>query len=592
MELKLRRSLGISTLLAIVLASHGGASPALATGITSLTWASPIHADPSPLLGVSCTSLNLCVAVDEAGDVLTSTEPVAGVWSKRHVEGSGALDGVSCTTPDLCVAIDNAGDVVSSTNPTGGVGAWSVVHVDGTNTLKSVSCPSASLCVAIDNAGDVVTSTEPAGAATAWKVTPTGDPGVSHVSCSSASLCVAIDDAGNVVTSTEPSKPATEAWTVTRVDGETPIDGVSCPYLGLCVAVDIDDRVLSATDPTAGASAWTRAYVEGPNGLQDVSCGSVSLCVATTYGGNGSDGNVIASSNPTGDAAAWSEGNVYGSPIIKPNPVLELYSVGLTGVSCVSASLCVVVDVDGRVIVGSSPPTMRPVNISLPMVTGMPVTGQALLCSEGSWSGEPALAYQWLRDGAPMTGVVGSAYIVQEADEGHSLACQVTASNAAGSASATSGALSIPRPWSSGSSGGGGRGGEVSVGGDLFRVAGIANFSRHGTVRVTLILPGPGMLKVVARASVPHVAKPRGTFLVAQMRAAVKGAGRIAATLTPTAKARLILARQGKLTASVTITYAPSGGGGLSRSIVRSVTFKLKRRALGPSVRGVGAQRS
>src|SRR5581483_12247796 len=56
-------------------------------------------------------------------------------------------------------------------------------------------------------------------------------------------------------------------------------------------------------------------------------------------------------------------------------------------------------------------------------------------------------AYQWVLDGTPIAGATAASYLVPALDEGESLACTVTASNAAGmSAPATSGPTVIPVP--------------------------------------------------------------------------------------------------------------------------------------------------
>jgi hypothetical protein len=89
-----------------------------------------------------------------------------------------------------------------------------------------------------------------------------------------------------------------------------------------------------------------------------------------------------------------------------------------------------------------------PVNTAAPVASGTAETGQALLCSPGSWSGYPAPAYgyAWLRDGSPIDGATAPAYTVQNTDVGHALSCRVTATNTAGSAEALSAAVVIPVP--------------------------------------------------------------------------------------------------------------------------------------------------
>lgn len=559
---------------------------------------SNLEVGSSALRGVSCAPAGVCVAVDEAGNILASTDPGGGpaAWSEAHVDDH-PIDGVSCPSADFCVAVDDAGDVLTSTDPTGGPRAWSVSHVNGAPSLESVSCPSQSMCAATANEGDVVTSTDPMGGAGAWSVTNiTEEDFLSGISCPSVDLCVAVYlgvyggvPSDGVVTSTEPGTPKASVWTMTALH-ESRIDGVSCPSAELCFAVDLGDGVLSSTDPTGGADAWSDTYVEGLNGLVEVSCGTVDLCVATSYGLNGSRGNVIASTDPTGTASEWSESEVYGGPIFKPDPILELRAEELTGVSCTRDS-CVVIDTRGNVMVGTR---SAPENSSLPVASGTPTPGQTLSCSDGSWTGypPPTFTYQWLRDGEPVSGASTSAYVVQAADQGHGLACQVTASNGAGSESATSNTLQVPAAQAPGGGGLGGGGG--SSGGDgspgmltgavsnVFVLNDMESVARHGTVRVTVTFPGPGTLQIVGVASATHPAtasrtkKRRTTVQIIHLRLAISKAGRIVVTLHPTGSARTVLARRGTLKATVTFTYTPRGGE--PRSIVRPVTFRLKRR--------------
>ncbi|MEN8708275.1 MAG: Ig-like domain repeat protein [Nocardioides marinisabuli] len=64
-----------------------------------------------------------------------------------------------------------------------------------------------------------------------------------------------------------------------------------------------------------------------------------------------------------------------------------------------------------------------------PRVTGTAALGQALTATPGTWgAGEtPVVAYQWLRDGSPVSGATASSYAVTVADLGRDLALRVTA---------------------------------------------------------------------------------------------------------------------------------------------------------------------
>jgi beta-glucanase (GH16 family) len=91
------------------------------------------------------------------------------------------------------------------------------------------------------------------------------------------------------------------------------------------------------------------------------------------------------------------------------------------------------------------PVAVAPSSSTAPVVSGASQVGHPLTCSDGLWTGDaPRLSYQWLVDGTPIPGVTGAAYPVPRGARGHTLACRVTASNAAGTSDAISNAVLIP----------------------------------------------------------------------------------------------------------------------------------------------------
>src|SRR5207237_3307560 len=102
--------------------------------------------------------------------------------------------------------------------------------------------------------------------------------------------------------------------------------------------------------------------------------------------------------------------------------------------------------------IGGPKPESPPRNTAPPEVLGTPAVGQTLTCSPGAWSGSPspAFTYQWLRDqGQPNEAAIelatASTYTVVTEDAGHSLACEVTATNGRGEESKlSSNRLSVP----------------------------------------------------------------------------------------------------------------------------------------------------
>lgn len=87
----------------------------------------------------------------------------------------------------------------------------------------------------------------------------------------------------------------------------------------------------------------------------------------------------------------------------------------------------------GAVEANTPPAGVAPVSTSPPTLTGNPVVGQTLTCAPGAWANNPTnFSYVWLRSGVPIAGQAASTYVVQPADEGHTIACRVTAANGGG----------------------------------------------------------------------------------------------------------------------------------------------------------------
>src|SRR5690349_7951544 len=93
-------------------------------------------------------------------------------------------------------------------------------------------------------------------------------------------------------------------------------------------------------------------------------------------------------------------------------------------------------------------PAFAPRNWTAPVVTSNGTTiGSVASTTTGYWVGTKDLAftYQWKRSGSSIGGATAAAYTLVEGDEaGTTLTCVVTATNATGSASATSNGLTIP----------------------------------------------------------------------------------------------------------------------------------------------------
>jgi hypothetical protein len=93
----------------------------------------------------------------------------------------------------------------------------------------------------------------------------------------------------------------------------------------------------------------------------------------------------------------------------------------------------------------STGPATLPSNTIAPSISGVAQVGDSLSCGPGIWSAKPppVFAYQWLRDGAAIEGATESSYTPSKGNVGHAIACQVTATNAVGSGTAASAAVTI-----------------------------------------------------------------------------------------------------------------------------------------------------
>lgn len=96
------------------------------------------------------------------------------------------------------------------------------------------------------------------------------------------------------------------------------------------------------------------------------------------------------------------------------------------------------------VAIVSYEPLAAPVVRTQPTLSGVAAVGRELTCELGTWSGSPSLAVAWLRNGTAISGATTARYTLASADGGQQVACQVTATNPAGSTIARTPALGVP----------------------------------------------------------------------------------------------------------------------------------------------------
>jgi hypothetical protein len=192
----------------------------------------------------------------------------------------------------------------------------------------------------------------------------------------------------------------------------------------------ISGRVTSAATGKPIAATVVCAYVIG--------VGEVEACAVTNAAGEYTDIGLL-----TGTYELEFDGNVcvesHGETTCTRQWV-EQYYQGLVSVTQPATTSGVNIALVER---GHE----KPVDNAAPAVIGTTTLGSTLTCSQGSWGNLPtSFTYQWLRNGAAIAGQTTPTYTVAIADEGTSLSCTVTATDAAGSTAATSTALAIAKP--------------------------------------------------------------------------------------------------------------------------------------------------
>jgi len=182
-----------------------------------------------------------------------------------------------------------------------------------------------------------------------------------------------------------------------------------------------------------------------------------------------------------------------------------------------------------------------PAGSGVPAIEGGSSPGSVLSCSQGSWAPDllgsflyrapRSISYQWLKDGQANTGATAKTLTATETGN---YTCQVTATNAAGSASQTSAQVQV-KPSN-----------EFTIG-------------KVKKTKLSLTLASAGSVRIVAftRKFARKGAHPKPPIKPSTTSG---GPGRIKIPLRLTGSARVILRRTGKLTFKATVTFTPTGG--------------------------------
>ena len=228
---------------------------------------------------ISCGAANSCAAAVTNGDVPLYD---GTTWSASSVvDRDGNLTGLSCPSSRFCVAVDDAGEVLTYH------GTWSApINVDDGGDLVSVSCTSPHFCLAVSE-DSPATAYRFDGAS--WSSVAAPNPStpqggsepnaLSWVSCATSKYCVALDDFGEAFIWNGRNWSGPIDFDNNLRDGS---DAVSCPSLDFCMIVDDNGIAVALSDGSLGPRAQLDSEAAG---LNSVSCATATRCVAV--GDNG-----------------------------------------------------------------------------------------------------------------------------------------------------------------------------------------------------------------------------------------------------------------------------------------------------------------
>ena len=358
-------------------ASPAGASQAATAPAWSIVPSPPISSDNATLMGASCGSTEVCIAVG-VEETATGEQPLAeqwnGVeWTSLTIQGvakDSFLTSVSCAGAQWCAAVGSSISKRAVQRPLVEIwdaSSWTIVHppvpgrAGSTAGFDSVSCRSATSCTAVGAFARPGVNAQEKPLAEGWdgrfwSIQPTPNPKAENgsqlngLSCSAADACTAggnyayadVDNSvfavrwdGSTWTEQKQPNPAGQGFNVDSA--------VSCTGVDACTSVgswtDGGDRSEPLAESWDG-SIWSRQPVPHPDGnngagLNGLSCVQ-SVCIAVGDWSTSPGGSL-----PEYALAEHWDGFRW-TVQVPPNPTGARLSQ-LDAVSCTSPRACVAV---------------------------------------------------------------------------------------------------------------------------------------------------------------------------------------------------------------------------------------------------------
>jgi hypothetical protein len=323
-------------------------------------WLGQEQVDPhnSALNTVACSSPSFCVA--GGLDLVVQDHAVQTDISSKLSSSTDEVAAISCATgTTFCAVTDDSGGAYTLSGET--LSARTQVAVNG---FDAVSCPLSSFCMAIDAEGNTYRFNGSAWASLSTLGSLSSTLSDLQVSCVSAQFCLAALPAGGSSSDEDFYTYTGSNWSGSSVLESTGAveSGLSCTSSSFCVATDTSDNTLRFN-----GSSWTSPQHQGlGNSVNDhfyVSCAG-TFCLADSF----EDGSTYL----TNDGTTWSPGSNLKDPDT---------GNGAGGpTSCVSSTMCVVVDLSGIGNTYAAPDTLA----TSPSLSGSAIAGGTISLSKGT----------------------------------------------------------------------------------------------------------------------------------------------------------------------------------------------------------------
>ncbi len=410
-----------STLVVAVTATNPAGSTTAVSNATGLVIGVPAVTVLPAVTGAAVVGQALTVS---AGSWTDSPTSYGYAWQDCNPAGVACTTIAGATTAGYTLAAGDAGSTirvaVTATNPAGSATATSadtatVIGVPAATVLPAISGPAVVGATLAATAG--TWTNQPTHVAYTWRdCDPAGKSCTPIAGATAATYTTTTTDAGDsievTVTATNPAGTASAVSAPTPTILAAPTD-IALPAISGTAAVGSTLTVSNGTwtnNPTGYRYTWSDCDPSGAVCTPIAGAATDTYTLATSDAGDTIQA-AVAATNPAGSTTA----------VTPPSPVV----------------------------------VAAPQNTTLPTVVGTYTQGSTLTAAPGAWTGNPTgYRYAWsdcpAAGGActPIAGAATVTYTLTASDVGDTVEASVTATNPAGSATATSTPTGViyPRP--------------------------------------------------------------------------------------------------------------------------------------------------